>query len=165
MSSTFDWHEHLKAGRQRSTPRLPKRDSLPLSPKMQGPIVGESVVCCNFSGHTLHWRYTVAMPQPSSCALTTGFLTSHRRAQSGRNILHRWKCALGMPHAGDMALVFGLAACGLSFSPHLLSTSKVQGCGIPSAFYSSPTLWVWSPHICSPPHLRLDSRTRLPQTS
>ena len=51
-------------------------------------------------------RHTIATPQPSSCALTTGFHVSHpRRAQSSRTRLHRWKCVLGMPHTGDVALV------------------------------------------------------------
>lgn len=72
-------------------------------------------------------------------------------------VFTRWTCVLGMPHTGDVALGFVPAACGLSFSPHLLSTGKVQ------AFSLSPTLWMWSPQICSPPHLRLDSSTRLPR--
>ena len=75
--------------------------------------------------------HTVVMSQPSSYALTTGFHFScqRRRGQSSNNILHRCKCAQGMPHTGGMALVFVPAAWVQSF---IQSTStKHQQCSKP----------------------------------
>lgn len=104
---------------------------------------------------TLHLRQAVVVSQPSHCALTTGFLFSHqtRRAQSSHHILHRSLSVL-LECRIQVAWLWFLSPWHVlihSVHPHLLSTSNVQGPGIPASLFLVSHLVDVGPTVCSFP--------------